>query len=71
MQAGYWFVQPYHVGGNVEAEQRCANCEEVVSKIKTYRSTNTNPDIELRVHVSSHATDDERQQIQLLGVKLI
>jgi hypothetical protein len=34
MQGGYWFLQPYHVGGNVDAEQRSANCEEVVEKLE-------------------------------------
>ena len=71
MQAGYWFVQPYHVGGKVEAEQRCASCEEVVMKVRTFRNTNTDANIQLRVHVPSHATNDERQQIDALGVEIM
>lgn len=71
MQAGYWFVQPYRVGGGVEAEQLCADCREVVAKIKTFRGTNTDPDTRLRVHVPSYATDDERQQIRELNVESI
>jgi hypothetical protein len=71
MQAGYWFVQPYRVGGEVEAEQPCADCQEVVAKIKNFRDTNKDPNASLRVHVPSHATNDERQQIQELGVESI
>jgi hypothetical protein len=56
MQAGYWFVQPYRIGGNAEAEQPCVNCEEVVAKVEAFKRTNTDPHIRLRVHVPSHAT---------------
>jgi hypothetical protein len=71
MQAGYWFVQPYRVGGKVETEQPCTDCREVVAKVKTFRDTNTDPNARLRVHLPSHATDDERQQIRELGVESI
>ena len=71
MPAGYWFVQPYRVSGVVEAEQRCADCGEVVQKIEQFKSTNTDPNARLRVHVPSQATDDERHRIRALGVEEI
>jgi len=68
--AGRWFVQPYH-GGKVEAERPCTGCGEVVARVKKFLSTNTNPNVKLRVHVPTHATDDERREIAELGVESI
>ena len=69
MPAGYWFVQPYRIGGNVETEQPCATCEAVVAKVKAFRESNTDANLKLRVHVPSHATDEERRTIQELRVR--
>jgi hypothetical protein len=71
MRAGYWFVQLYGIGGEVEPEQPCADCREIMAKIEMFRDTNTDPNIGLRVHVPSHSTDNERQRIRELGVELI
>ncbi len=68
--AGRWFVQPYH-GGKVEAERPCTGCGEVVARVRKFLSTNTNPNVKLRVHVPTHATDDERREIAELGVESI
>ena len=59
MQAGYWFVQPHRRGGQIEAEQPCANCEEVVARVKAFRNANADPNMKLRVHVPAHATNNE------------
>jgi len=69
--AGYWFVQPYQKGGAVGAEQRCANCDDVVVRVERFKSTNIDPNAGLRVHVPSHATDDECDRIKALGVEAI
>jgi hypothetical protein len=66
MQVGDWFVQPYVVGGKPEPENRCVDCAEVVAKVREFRRTNSDPKRELRIHVPSHATPDERAQIQEL-----
>jgi len=71
MPAGYWFVQRHRIGAREEAEERCADCREVVEKINQFRSTNRDPNVELRVHVPSHATDDECRQVDALRVKLV
>src|ERR1700720_3676466 len=71
MRAGYWFVQPYHVGGKVDAEQPCADCGEAVAKVKAFKSTKMNPNLKLRVNVPAYASDDECRQIQELGVESI
>jgi hypothetical protein len=71
MTAGYWFVQPYRVGGSIEAEQRCADCAEMIVRIEQFKSTNTDPNIRLRVHVPSQAADEERARVSALGEELI
>ena len=71
MPAGYWFVQPYRPGGAVEAEQRCADCGEVITRVEHIKPTNTDPNVRLRVHVTSHATEEERDRIKPLGVEPI
>jgi hypothetical protein len=43
----------------------------VVARVRKFRSTNTNPNVKLRVHVPTHATDDERREIAALGVESI
>ena len=67
--SGYWFVQPYRPGARVQAEQPCADCSEVVAKVREFRRANTDPRTKLRVYVPSNATDDERRKIAQLGVE--
>jgi hypothetical protein len=71
MPAGYWFVQPYRIGGAAEAEQRCADCGEVCTRVEQIKRTNTDPNVRLRVHVPSHATAEERDRLKALGVEPI
>jgi hypothetical protein len=71
MRAGYWFVQPYRIGGKVETEQPCADCEETAAKVEAFKSMNTDPARELRVHVPAQATDDESDRIRALRVEPI
>ncbi len=71
MPAGYWFVQRYRVAGEIEAEQPCTDCEEVIAKVETFRNANADSNLKLRVHVPSFATDEERGRIGDLGVEPI
>ena len=68
MTAGYWFVQQYSEAGWTAPEQRCADCAATVAYIEVFKNKNTDPKLKLRVHVPSHADDDERRQISELGV---
>ena len=72
MAVGYWFIQPYRIGGKRgEAERRCADFGAVVQKVEAFKAANMDPGINLRVHVPAHATDEERRQIRALGVESI
>jgi hypothetical protein len=68
MTAGYWFVQPDAPGGAMEPEQHCADCAEVVAKVKAFRVAQRDSKMKVRVHVPSHAIDAERQEIKALEV---
>ena len=46
-------------GGQIEAEQPCANCEEVVARVKAFRNANADPNMKLRGHFPAHATNNE------------
>jgi hypothetical protein len=59
LQAGYSFVQPHRRGGQIEAEQPCANCEEVVARVKAFKNANADPNMKLRGHFPAHATNNE------------
>jgi hypothetical protein len=70
MAVGYWFVQEYRYGGEAGLEKRCANCDGAIAMAQAFKAKSTDPKMRMRVHVPSHATDDERRQIAELGVDI-
>jgi hypothetical protein len=67
--AGYWFVQTFRFGEAPGLEQQCESCDAAVKAIKEFRDKNTDSTLDLRVHIPSKATADERNQIISLGVR--
>ena len=67
----YWTVQPYRPGARVQSERRCADFGEVITRIRKFSTTNTDPQSRLRVYVPAHAPDRERREIVKLGVEVI
>ena len=69
--ARYWIVQPFRPGSKVQAEQRCADLDDVVRTVRSFRRTNADPCTNLRVYLPSGATDADRRKIVELGVEAI
>ncbi len=68
MAVGYWFVQEYQIDGEAGPEQHCADCGEAIAKARVFKAKNADPKMKMRLHVPSHATDEERRQIEELGL---
>jgi hypothetical protein len=64
-------MQPFRPGSKVQAEQRCADFGDVVARVRSFRSANTDPRTKLRVYVPSHASDGERRKIVELDVEAV